>query len=349
MIKGNSHWLTSPAKESTLILLPLFLPVLVVYLFSDYFNEHTEVTTLWWLLLVLTIDVGHVYSTLFRFYWERSTFLKYKSLLLTIPMVCFIIGVSLHLLDAFLFWRILAYAALFHFIRQQYGFLRLYSRKQTIHKFARWIDVISIYNATIYPVFYWHLHLTDSLSWFVPHDFISISIQNVDGLLLSIYLAILAIYSLKEAYFSIKNSDINVPKNGIVFGTYLSWYAGIILFHGDLAFTLMNVVAHGIPYMGLIWLYGAKKNSSGFSFGLKGVAIFVLILLILSYFEESLWDVLVWKDHASIFPFFTGTSPLTNPWILSIVVPILVLPQLTHYVLDGFIWRFSKDINARIS
>jgi hypothetical protein len=348
MIKSNSHWLTSPMKESALILLPLFLPVLVAYVFRGYFNDHTEVTTLWWVVLVLMIDVGHVYSTLFRFYWERSTFLKYKSLLIIIPTICFIAGVLLHMIDSFLFWRILAYAALFHFIRQQYGFLRLYSRKQKGNEISKWIDVVSTYNATIYPVLFWHLHLTDSLNWFVPHDFVSISVGNIDGLLFSTYSGILAVYIIKEIYFSIKNSDVNVPKNGIVLGTYLSWYAGIILFHGDLAFTLMNVVAHGIPYMGLIWLYGAKKNSSGFSFGIKGVAIFVLTLLLLSYFEESLWDVLVWKDHVTVFPFFKFSSPLTDSWILSIVVPLLVLPQLTHYVLDGFIWRFSRDTNARI-
>ncbi|HTH55432.1 MAG TPA: hypothetical protein VL728_05260 [Cyclobacteriaceae bacterium] len=144
------------------------------------------------------------------------------------------------------------------------------------------------------------------------------------------------------------HSDVNVPKNGVMLGTYLSWYAGIVLFHGDLVFTLMNVVAHGIPYMGLVWLYGTKKDSSGFSFGWSGVAIFVSTLLLFAYFEESLWDILVWKDHPTIFPFFTLAHPLTNSWILSFVVPLLVLPQLTHYVLDGFIWRFSKDGNARI-
>jgi hypothetical protein len=45
-MKTNSHWLASPRKEAALILLPLFLPVIVVYLFSGYFDQHTEVTTL---------------------------------------------------------------------------------------------------------------------------------------------------------------------------------------------------------------------------------------------------------------------------------------------------------------
>lgn len=347
-MKNNSHWLADPAKETIGILLPLFIPVVVVFFFNDYFSSQTEVTTLWWLVLVLMIDVGHVYSTLFRFYWEKNTFAQYKSLLIIIPVASLIVGVGIHMIDSFLFWRILAYAALFHFIRQQYGFMRLYSKEQGQPAWASWLDSFSIYNATLYPVVFWHLHLTDSLSWFIPNDFISISLP-ADGLIFTIYIIILITYVIKEVYYSLQSSDFNWPKNGIVMGTYLSWYAGIIFFKGDLAFTLMNVVSHGIPYMVLIWLYGSKKNSSGFSFGWKGVFIFFIVLFGLAYFEESLWDILVWKDHSDLFPFFEFSNPLSNPWVLSVVVPLLTLPQITHYVLDGFIWRLSKDRNARIS
>jgi hypothetical protein len=41
-------------------------------------------------------------------------------------------------------------------------------------------------------------------------------------------------------------------------------------------------------------------------------------------------------------------DPLHHSLALSILVAILVLPQVTHYVLDGFIWKFSKDASARI-
>ncbi|HEY5750537.1 MAG TPA: hypothetical protein VIU12_30960 [Chryseolinea sp.] len=106
------------------------------------------------------------------------------------------------------------------------------------------------------------------------------------------------------------------------------------------------LVAHGIPYMGLIWIYREKKADRAFSW--KGVAIFAGALLILAYLEESFWDVLVWKDHPDIFPFLTYSAPLENPMWLSVVIPLLVLPQITHYVLDGFIWRFRKDSTARL-
>jgi hypothetical protein len=343
----TGHWLVNRNKETQLILLPLFVPVFIVVIFSDYFSLHQEVTTGWWLLLVLLIDVSHVYSTLFRFYWEKTTFEKYKKMLVTIPIVAFIAGLSLHLYDAFLFWRVLAYVALYHFIRQQYGFLRLYSRKEQQNKIGKFIDSLAIYFATLYPVLYWHLNLTTSLGWFLPNDFVHLDLSWLETPSLIFYLLVIATYIVKETIVT-RRSEFNTPKNAIVAGTFLSWYVGIVMFHGDLTFTLLNVVAHGIPYMGLVWLYGEKKSGTSFSKGLKGAGIFIGVVAILAYLEEAIWDGIIWKDHPGLFPFMSSFEALTDPVILSFVVALLVLPQVTHYVLDGFIWRFSKDSSARI-
>jgi len=349
MKKFSQPWLADPAKEIIFILAPALLPVAVIFAFQDYFINHQEVNSLWWVLLVLCIDVGHVYSTLFRLYWDKPTFVQYKKVLILIPVVALIVGFMLHLYSGQLFWRILAYIAVFHFIRQQYGFMRLYSRRDKSTQFSRWVDGVTIYAGTIYPLIYWHLHLTKNLSWFVPGDFISIPVRGLDNLLLSLYLTIIGVYILKEVIAIINDRHVNIPKNLIVLGTYLSWYVGIVMFEGDLIFTLLNVVAHGIPYMGLVWIYGEKKASQAFSFTGKGVLTFVVVLLAFAYFEEGLWDILVWKDHPEVFPFLTEHAAIENPVLLSLAVPLLVLPQVTHYVLDGFIWRFSKDVSARIT
>ncbi|MEO6979448.1 MAG: hypothetical protein ABI113_13750 [Mucilaginibacter sp.] len=34
---------------------------------------------------------------------------------------------------------------------------------------------------------------------------------------------------------------------------------------------------------------------------------------------------------------------ITKSIVLALVVPLLALPQSTHYVLDGFIWRVKKE------
>src|SRR5204862_2457613 len=119
-----------------------------------------EVSTLWWVALVLCIDVSHVYSTLFRLYWDRQTFYSYRHLLIIIPIAAFIVALSVHLYDQMIFWRLLAYVAVYHFVRQQYGFMRLYSRKEPRNKWLRIVDAIAIYNATVYPLVYWHIHGT---------------------------------------------------------------------------------------------------------------------------------------------------------------------------------------------
>jgi hypothetical protein len=334
-------WLGSPLQEIVFILSPALLPVVCVFAFQDYFVSH-EVNTFWWVALVLCIDVSHVYSTLFRLYWDRQTFNHYKHVLILIPVSAFVVGFALHYYDALLFWRLLAYVAVFHFVRQQYGFMRLYSRKESYSVFNRFIDNISIYNATLFPVLYWHIHATEKLTWFVKGDFIKINLASSERFITYLYFFIILIYFIKEISNAITNRSFNIPKNLIVLGTYLSWYVGIVAFQGDLIFTLLNVVAHGIPYMALIWIHGKKKTTTHFSFNIKGVCIFVSVLILLSYLEENLWDGIIWKDHPDIFPLLSAFS-LQNPFWISLVVALLVLPQATHYVLDGFIWRFSKD------
>jgi hypothetical protein len=347
MVRSKQPWLSDAREETLFILVRSFFPVALVLLFSAYFNSN-EVSTFWWVLLVLCVDVSHVYSTLFRLYWDRETFQTYKKLLLIIPLMAFVAGFFLHLYSSLLFWRILAYVAVFHFIRQQYGFLRLYSRAERTAKILRLIDTVSIYNATVYPILYWHVHATEKLAWFIKGDFIHLDASAIFPLFTYFYFFTIGTYLMKEIFISWETGFVNVPKNMIVVGTYLSWYVGIVLFQGDLIFTLLNVVAHGIPYMALIWIYGKKKATKTFSFNWRGVSVFLAVLLVLAYAEEFLWDGFVWKDHPEVFPFVTHFATIESPFILSMVVAVLVLPQVTHYILDGFIWRFSKDARARI-
>lgn len=344
MSTPTQPWLGSPKKETLLILAPMLVPVGLVFAFQDYFTTH-EVTDWWWVVLVLCIDVSHVYSTLFRLYWDRDTFRQYRSLLVIIPAVAYAVGVLIHQYDSHLFWRLLAYVAAYHFVRQQYGFMRLYARQER-QPVGRWIDAFAIYNATLFPLLYWHIHYTNQLSWFVARDFVALPWAQLDPWLYSIYMLILIAYVGKELYILMRDRFFNLPKNLLVLGTYASWYVGIVWFQGDLIFTLLNVVAHGIPYMGLIWLHGEKKTPHAFNFSWRGVLIFAGVLLMLAYAEESLWDIFVWQDHPHVFP-IPAPAPLPA-LVLSLLVPLLVLPQVTHYVLDGFIWRFSKDRQARL-
>lgn len=341
-------WIGKPVTEIIFILLPPFLCLLIIALFPGWFANTSGMSTASWVILILLIDVAHVYSTLYRTYFDPASFQQQKNLLLMIPFAGFIIGVITYSIDPLLFWRLLAYVAVFHFIRQQYGFMRVYSRKETLNRFQRLTDTITIYTATLYPLLYWHLKGPRNFNWFMENDFLYASSPLLLSFFTILYFVVLSVYLVREISSWIRSRFINLPRVAIITGTLLSWYFGIVYFNGDLAFTLLNVVSHGIPYMALIWLYGNKKykpvNSSRFLvllFSRYGIVLFVGLLFVFAFVEEGLWDMAVWKEHGQLFGFRSGATFSSKA--LAFIVPLLALPQITHYILDGFIWRIRKD------
>lgn len=341
-------WIGKPINDILFILLPPFASLLFIFLFPSLFQNNTELGNAGWLILILLVDVAHVYSTLYRTYFDPQSFKNNRSLLVTIPFIGFVAAVLIYSMSSEWFWRILAYTAVFHFIRQQYGFLRVYSRSENHNKVFKWIDVLTIYTATIYPILYWHLEGPKNFNWFVDNDFMYLKTPSLLPILTAIYLVIIVSYLLKEVYLLITTKTINLPKTGIVTGTLLSWYFGIIYFNGDLAFTLLNVISHGVPYMGLIWIYGKKHYSKTGSPFLKkvfsryGIFLFLAIIFLLAFIEEGLWDFSVWKEHGKIFGTGSWSFPEIPNTALSFIVPLLALPQITHYILDGFIWKIRE-------
>ncbi len=348
-------WIASAGVDLLLILSPPFLSVLVVILCRNSFRGKAEVPLWAWVSLVLCIDVAHVYSSLFRTYFHKAEFKKHKRLLVLVPLFAWIIGVSLYSISAALFWRILAYVAVFHFIRQQYGFMMLYSRQEdATQRRWKWLDKGLIYLATLYPLAHWHTHLPKNFHWFVEGDFVSGTPRWVGSVVFWLYFVFFLLYAGKELLFFQQKRPFSIPKQLILLGTALSWYVGIVMLNGDMAFTITNIVSHGIPYMGLIWIYGKKQSIASpqtkvFSqvsykqiFSIAMIPVFLGILWLFAYIEEGLWSGLVFRERLSFFRFFTLLPKLSDPWLLALVVPLLSLPQMTHYVVDGFLWKLRK-------
>ena len=344
-------WIGNRSYDTAFILLPPFLALFLVALLPASYTQGGSIPIAAWVIIVLCLDVGHVYSTLFRTYFDSARFRRQRSLYIAIPLVCYIAGVLLYTTGGWLFWRVLAYTAVFHFIRQQYGFMRLYSRLEGAPAFSRMIDTITIYAAAIYPIIYWHFTPGRQFNWFLEGDFLQWNNPFILKICGWLYLAILTMYAAKEVYAASSGKTFNIPRNAIIIGTAVSWYFGIVYFNGDLVFTLLNVVSHGIPYMALIWFTARKDKPTDHHPGdIKrlllrwyGIGIFLAVILVGAWLEEGLWDRWVWDgEHLSIFKPFALLPAIGSEGLLVWLVPLLALPQATHYVLDGFIWR-RKD------
>src|SRR5690606_3520423 len=127
------------------------------------------------LVFVLGIDVAHVYATLFRTYLDPQELARHPARYALAPLAVFVAGYYLYAESATLFWRCFAYIAVFHFVRQQVGWVALYRAKNPGRQpIDRFIDEGAVYAATLYPILHWHAHLDQSrFAWFVEGDFIA--------------------------------------------------------------------------------------------------------------------------------------------------------------------------------
>lgn len=307
---------------------------------------HSDSPDWTWITTVLLIDIAHVWSTSFRVYFDIEEYKRRFWLYTLVPVFGYAVGVALYSEGELVFWRALAIVAVFHFVRQQYGWVALYRRRAgEDDNLSWWIDAAAVYFATVYPLAYWMTSLPRNFDWFVAGDFYPLP-AIVETVLFPAYVAALALYFGKSVFLYVARGVVNPGKDIVVATTAVCWYAGIVFFNSDYAFTVTNVIIHGVPYFALIYFYArARRETAGSVYRAMSShwIVFLATLWALAYVEELLWHRGVWHERNWLFG---------EDWNLGdfkmFVVPLLALPQLTHYVLDGFIWRRKSNANRRV-
>lgn len=328
-------WIFSPAWDMAVFWGSCLFSLLALLLGHHLGILHQDSPDWTWIYAVLLVDVAHVWSTGFRVYFDKEELARRPFLYYGVPLFSFLIGCGLYSLGSQFFWRSLAYLAVWHFVRQQYGWVALYRRRAGEPRdWEYYLDTATIYLATIYPLLWWHAHLPRRFWWFLEGDFAHLPKEWVT-FFAPVYWLTMAAYCLKMVR-SYQQGRGHPGKDTVVVTTWLCWYLGIVVFNSDYAFTVTNVLIHGIPYMALVYWYRLKRRDATAQpkFHLAQVVFPLLLIWFLAFAEEMLWDRAMWHERSWLF------GP---PWDLSFVegllVPLLAVPQLTHYILDGFIWK----------
>jgi hypothetical protein len=305
-----------------------------------------------WVFLscVVAVDVAHVWSTAFRVYLDGAEVRRRPLLYVGLPLACWLAGVAAYAISAAVFWRLLAYVAVLHFVRQQAGWMTLYRRRAPDgSRLDAVIDGAAIYAATLGPLVWWHAHLPRRFAWFVPGDFVAGIPAWAGDAALAIAGGALAAFALRQMAIALRRGAgaVHAGKVLLVATTAAAWGLGIVAFDGDYAFTVTNVLVHGIPYFALTYRWGRMRAADGAPVLRRvlagGLGAFLALLVSLAVVEEGLWDALVWHEHGVLGGGF-DLAPLT----LVFVVPLLALPQSAHYALDGFVWR-TRDGNPALA
>ena len=342
----QSKWLFSREVDLSVFLGSALLSLLLLAIGWQFGILNEESPDWTWITAVLLIDIAHVWSTSFRVYFDAEEFKRRAWLYTLVPVFGYLVGVALYSEGELVFWRALAILAVFHFVRQQYGWVALYRRKSgETSRWTWWVDAAAIYLATVYPLAFWMTNLPRKFEWFVANDFFALP-ALVETILFPIYVLALAAYFGKSVYRYFAEGFLNIGKDIVVATTAICWYAGIVFFNSDYAFTVTNVIIHGVPYFAIVYFYAKARRESAGGFYQKLSAnwfVFLATLWALAYIEELVWHRGVWHEKNWLFG---ANWELGN--LKPFLVPLLAIPQLTHYVLDGFIWRKKSNQGRRV-
>jgi hypothetical protein len=353
-------YLKSLKYDSIFFFSPLIFSIIFTIILKIFFPEYLTIKTdpLWLFVFTIIFDVAHVWWSLYRVYFNSLEFNAHKKLYTITPIIVFLAVFWLVVYEhtwTLLFW-IIWFFAVYHFIKQQVWFILLYWHKEKNRHFVDSIvDKILWFSITWFPMLYWFSNLdTRNYIWFFVWEFVKLPTELFPMLWIVFFMIILSytIYEIIRNYFW---KWLNLAKYTYIFVTFFIWFNWIVWNNSLLIFAFWNMLLHWLNYLWIVYLSTKNKLKNGNYKTNKYIKKilsywffwFISILLIIATTEEYLWDQFFrherWDFWGNSFYDFSNNL---NTYILSAIIAILSIPQLTHYFLDWYIWRkeFKADL-----
>lgn len=327
-------------RDLTLFLLPLLVAGIIAAASLTLGQWNVPMGPEHFLLLYLLVDFPHVYSTLYRFRQFKDDPWSSPAFAATLAVFSFSALAWLFQTPT-LGWSFLAYLAIIHFIRQQVGWLSLTQSNQTT--FEARVEKLALYGIMVSGVVYWHTNLGDTFTWF--EGAINISVPKIVSLIVDIFTlgAFIGTVYIQWCYYK-KNNRLRIGKILLFLSTFVTWQVMLRwVVVTPISFAIFNTITHGLPY--LIWMTWYAKHSRPASIFSRSYIAFFLPLLILAYTENTFSQWVTPSALGVLFP--AGSLSIDEGW-RSLLVALILTPQTTHFLLDGFIWKFSKSLDLQV-
>ena len=345
----EKKWIVSRNFDVLIFGTPLLLGLLVTPIALHTYPTHIP---LWaFVAIIIAFDVAHVWATAYRIFLDRAEYRR-RFWFYTLPIpVSFAVALVIHLFDPLVYWTVLAYVAIVHFIRQPYGFVAMYKSRFSEYSTLDYrLDKWSVWCAALGPLLWWHASPQRVFDWFDAGEFFLVRVpKSFVPYIAGVYLCTALIYVARQVYLWRRRDRINIGKIMVMGGTWLTWAIGIAVANPLVSAAFLNLF-HAIPFLGVLWVYCTYKWSSvrpdvGFwseslmqrIFARRSVFLFFLVVFLPALIEEICWDASTWHVY---LPF--EDLQLSDSWS-SLWVALLSVPQIVHYWTDTFIWKFNRS------
>jgi len=304
----------------------------------------------------ILIDAPHVFGTFSRTYFDASEWKTRKRLMLG-SLLFFVVGPAMVLLGAgFTFFFIAALWAYYHLVKQHYGFMVLYKKKNNDlapadNVLDRWLLMF----AFNYP-FVAFIANDESAMARVP----AVLRGGVNAVATALLIGTIVLgigWLLRQLQRLISREPLNVPKYLLLAAAIpMHWIALLTPMPAKpIALVAILTIYHNLQYHRLIWFHNQKYSGKGVSplnhaqdaRATYGPAAFISRRL-LYYIGFGIIFGLLYQAPRQLLGYFGlkashGVPAAELPVQIQLGVAFLWGVAFIHYYLDSKIWRVRKD------
>jgi hypothetical protein len=302
----------------------------------------------------ILIDAPHVFGTFSRTYFDKSEWKTRKRLMLG-SLLFFVIGPTLVLLGAgFSFFFVAALWAYYHLVKQHYGFMVLYKKKNNdLAPIDNTLDRLLLMFAFNYPFVQFIASDPTAMARVPP---VLRGGVNAVAMLLLIGTIVLAIgWLARQIQRAWLRQPLNVPKYLLLAAAIpMHWVALFTPMPAKpIALVAILTIYHNLQYHRLIWFHNKKYGGTGRlpvdhaqdARATYGPAAFISRRLIFYLAFGIIFGIIYQgpRQYLGYLNLHTGDSPAALTIPIQLGISFLWGYAFIHYYLDSKIWRVRRD------
>lgn len=336
------RWLISAKDDLVWFIGSVVSSYLLLFLYLKGILPLVPMVAAWAIL----IDAPHVFGTFSRTYFDRTE-RQSRGRLLWGSLAFFIVGPVMVLLGAgLLFFFLAALWAYYHLVKQHYGFMVLYKKKNgDLAAVDNGLDRLLLLFAFNYPFVAFIAQDPEAMER-VPAS-LQAGVNTLATILLAGTVILGLAWLIRQGQRALSGQPLNLPKYLLLAAAIpMHW---IVLLtpmpHKPIAIVAILTIYHNLQYHRLIWFHN-QKYSSGISVDAKqkyGAAELISRRL-LFYIAFGIIFGLIYQGPRQILGYTSlQRGPADNSFLIQLGISFLWGYAFIHYYLDSKIWRVRRD------
>ena len=290
----------------------------------------------------ILIDAPHVFGTFSRTYFDRSERRGRKRLLLG-SLVFFTVGPLMVMAGLGLFFFFLAALwAYYHLVKQHYGFMVLYKKKNNdLAAVDNALDRVFLMLAFTYPFIAFVGGDNEAMSRVPP--ILRFAFTGLERALLFITIITGLVWVGRQIQRAVQSQPLNVPKYLLLLAAVpMHWIALMTpMPHKTIALVAILTIYHNLQYHRLIWFHNKKYSRDERAREEYGAAALISKRLVYYIAFGVLFGL--WYQGPRQF---VMSPMIEKTFWTEIVTSFLWGYAFIHYYLDSKIWRVRRDPNV---